>query len=98
MRKTAERLRQAQEDKADLLDALTPREREFVGLVADEGLSVRQIAERTCVAVSTAKNRKYNVLRHLDCADPNGLVRLLCDQAFYEGFARGYRQGQRDTA
>ena len=54
--------------KRDALSALTPRETEILGLVA-EGLSNREIADRLVLSDETVKTHVSHVLRKLDLRD-----------------------------
>jgi DNA-binding CsgD family transcriptional regulator len=54
--------------KPDALSALTPREIEILGLVA-EGLSNREIADRLVLSDETVKTHVSHVLRKLDLRD-----------------------------
>jgi DNA-binding NarL/FixJ family response regulator len=58
-----------------VLDALTDREREIVGLVA-LGLSNDEIAERLVLSPSTAKTHVNRAMVKLDCRDRAQLVVL----------------------
>jgi DNA-binding NarL/FixJ family response regulator len=57
------------------LDALTPREREVVTLVA-KGLSNDEIAERLALSRVTARSAVSRVMTKLDVRDRAGLVVL----------------------
>jgi DNA-binding NarL/FixJ family response regulator len=57
------------------LDALTPRQRQILQLVA-EGLGTRQIAERLFLSVKTVETHRAQIMRRLDIHDVPGLVRF----------------------
>ena len=57
------------------LDALTPRQREILQLVA-EGLGTRQIAERLFLSVKTVETHRAQIMQRLDIRDVPGLVRF----------------------
>ena len=44
---------------------MTSREREVVVLIADEGLSNKEIAERLCLSIDTVKSHVHNILEKL---------------------------------
>ena len=62
------RLRPRQHVRAGALSALTPRETEILGLVA-EGLSNREIASRLVLSDETVKTHVSHVLRKLSLRD-----------------------------
>jgi len=57
------------------LDALTPREREVLQLVA-EGNTNRQIALRLSISVKTVEKHRFNLMEKLNIHDVTGLVRF----------------------
>jgi DNA-binding NarL/FixJ family response regulator len=57
------------------LDALTPRQRQTLQLVA-EGYGTRQIAERLFVSVKTVETHRAQIMQRLDIHDVPGLVRF----------------------
>lgn len=57
------------------LDALTPRQRQILQLVA-EGLGTRQIAERLFLSVKTVETHRGQIMQRLDIYDVPGLVRF----------------------
>jgi DNA-binding NarL/FixJ family response regulator len=57
------------------LDALTPRQRQILQLVA-EGYGTRQIAERLFVSVKTVETHRAQIMQRLDIHDVPGLVRF----------------------
>ncbi len=60
-------------------DALTPREREVLALIA-EGLSSRDIGERLAMGVRTVETHRTNLRRKLDLASPAALVRYAVER------------------
>jgi DNA-binding NarL/FixJ family response regulator len=50
------------------IEALTPREREVLGLVA-QGLSNKEIAERLYIQTGTVKNHVHNIFKKLDVSN-----------------------------
>ncbi|TVS18310.1 MAG: DNA-binding response regulator [Gammaproteobacteria bacterium] len=57
------------------LDALTPRQREVLQLVA-EGHTTREIAEVLHLGIKTVETHRTNIMRQLDVHDVVGLVRF----------------------
>jgi len=57
------------------LDALTPRQRQILQLVA-EGLGTRQIAERLYLSVKTVESHRMHMMQRLGIFDVPGLVRF----------------------
>jgi DNA-binding NarL/FixJ family response regulator len=57
------------------LDALTPRQRQILQLVA-EGLGTRQIAERLFLSVKTVESHRMQMMQRLGIFDVPGLVRF----------------------
>lgn len=57
------------------LDALTPRQRQILQLVA-EGFGTRQIAERLFLSVKTVETHRAQIMQRLDIYDVPGLVRF----------------------
>jgi DNA-binding NarL/FixJ family response regulator len=57
------------------LDALTPRQRQILQLVA-EGLGTRQIAERLYLSVKTVETHRIQLMQRLGIFDVPGLVRF----------------------
>lgn len=57
------------------LDALTPRQRQILQLVA-EGLGTRQIAERLFLSVKTVESHRMQLMQRLGIFDVPGLVRF----------------------
>lgn len=57
------------------LDALTPRQRQILQLVA-EGLGTRQIAERLYLSVKTVESHRIQMMQRLGIFDVPGLVRF----------------------
>jgi DNA-binding NarL/FixJ family response regulator len=57
------------------LDALTPRQRQILQLVA-EGYGTRQIAERLFVSVKTVETHRAQIMQRLGIHDVPGLVRF----------------------
>jgi DNA-binding NarL/FixJ family response regulator len=57
------------------LDALTPRQRQILQLVA-EGLGTRQIAERLFLSVKTVESHRMHMMQRLGIFDVPGLVRF----------------------
>lgn len=60
-------------------EALTPREREVLALIA-EGLSSRDIGERLAMGVRTVETHRTNLRRKLDLASPAALVRYAVER------------------
>ncbi|MDQ1341755.1 MAG: hypothetical protein QG571_371 [Pseudomonadota bacterium] len=60
---------------ASELDALTPRQRQILQLVA-EGLGTRQIAERLYLSVKTVESHRIQMMQRLGIFDVPGLVRF----------------------
>jgi DNA-binding NarL/FixJ family response regulator len=60
-------------------DALTPREREVLALIA-EGLSSRDIGERLAMGVRTVETHRTSLRRKLDLASPAALVRYAVER------------------
>jgi DNA-binding NarL/FixJ family response regulator len=60
-------------------DALTPREREVLALIA-EGLSSRDIGERLAMGVRTVETHRTNLRRKLDLGSPAALVRYAVER------------------
>jgi two-component system, NarL family, nitrate/nitrite response regulator NarL len=60
-------------------DALTPREREVLALIA-EGLSSRDIGERLAMGVRTVETHRTNLRRKLDLSSPAALVRYAVEK------------------
>ena len=60
-------------------DALTPREREVLALIA-EGLSSRDIGERLSMGVRTVETHRTNLRRKLDLGSPAALVRYAVER------------------
>jgi two-component system, NarL family, nitrate/nitrite response regulator NarL len=60
-------------------DALTPREREVLSLIA-EGLSSRDIGERLSMGVRTVETHRTNLRRKLDLGSPAALVRYAVER------------------
>lgn len=59
--------------------ALTPREREVLGLIA-EGLSSREIGERLAMGVRTVETHRTSLRRKLDLGSPTALVRYAIER------------------
>jgi DNA-binding NarL/FixJ family response regulator len=57
------------------LDALTPRQRQILQLIA-EGQGTRQIAERLFLSVKTVETHRAQIMQRLDIRDVPGLVRF----------------------
>jgi DNA-binding NarL/FixJ family response regulator len=57
------------------LDALTPRQREILQLVA-EGHKTKAIAQRLCLSVKTVETHRAQIMTRLDVHDVPGLVRF----------------------
>jgi len=55
-------------------DPLSPREREFLQLVA-EGKTTKEIARFLCIGAATAENHRTRILAKLDIHETAGLVR-----------------------
>ncbi len=66
-------------NKADLLQVLTPREQEVLGLVA-KGYSNVEIAERLYISKHTVKNHVSNIYRKLDVDDRTQIALLAIRQ------------------
>jgi DNA-binding NarL/FixJ family response regulator len=62
-------------NRLSALDALTPRQREILQLVA-EGQSTRQIAERLFLSVKTVETHRAQLMQRLGIFDVPGLVRF----------------------
>jgi DNA-binding NarL/FixJ family response regulator len=62
------------------LDALTPREREVAGLVAD-GLSNKQIAQRLRITLGTVKHYVHQILEKTGLQGRVGIARNIDPQA-----------------
>lgn len=62
------------------LDALTKREREVLGVVA-EGVTNRQVAQRLFVSVGTVKSHVHRILRKLDVRSRDDAVEFLSIEA-----------------
>jgi DNA-binding NarL/FixJ family response regulator len=60
---------------ADPLDALTPRQREILQLVA-EGHTSKEIAERLQLSFKTVEAHRAKIMERLDLEDVTGLVRF----------------------
>ncbi|WP_224489944.1 response regulator transcription factor [Robertkochia flava] len=57
----------------DLLDVLTPREREIVGLLA-KGLSSKEVSVQLHVSVHTVQKHRKNILQKTNCSNTSELV------------------------
>jgi DNA-binding NarL/FixJ family response regulator len=60
--------------KRDLLDALSPRQREVLRLIA-EGRTTKQIAQMLEISVKTVETHRSQLMERLDIHDVAGLVR-----------------------
>jgi two-component system response regulator NreC len=68
----------ASDQRDEILDILTPREREVLQLIA-KGFSNRQIAERLQISVKTVETHRGNMMSKLDIHDRAGLVKFAFD-------------------
>lgn len=69
---------------ASPVDALTPRQREILQLIA-EGKTTKQIATILCVSIKTVESHRTQLMERLDIRDVAGLVRF----AIRHGVANG---------
>jgi DNA-binding NarL/FixJ family response regulator len=67
--------RGAGESSGGALEALSPREREILQLVA-EGNSSAQIAERLCISVRTVDTHRFSLMRKLEIHSIAGLTKF----------------------
>jgi DNA-binding NarL/FixJ family response regulator len=63
------------EDETDLLERLTPREREVLQLIA-EGLTNSLIAQEFVISIKTVEKHRLNLMSKLKIHDLAGLVRI----------------------
>jgi two-component system, NarL family, nitrate/nitrite response regulator NarL len=68
----------------DEQDALTPREREVLELIA-EGLSSRDIGERLLMGVRTVETHRTSLRRKLELPSPAALVRYAVERRWRDG-------------
>jgi two-component system, NarL family, nitrate/nitrite response regulator NarL len=68
----------------DTQDALTPREREVLELIA-EGLSSRDIGERLQMGVRTVETHRTSLRRKLELPSPAALVRYAVERRWRDG-------------
>jgi len=71
-----------QEDDASL-DALTPREREILSLIA-EGLTNQEIAQRLYISVKTVQTHRAHIMEKLNLHDRTELVRFAIRKGLIE--------------
>jgi two-component system response regulator NreC len=67
-----------QETDAEVLEILTPREREVLELIV-RGLTNRQIAGRLHISIKTVETHRGNMMQKLDVHDRAGLVKFAID-------------------
>jgi DNA-binding NarL/FixJ family response regulator len=75
---------QAQVGGKDMLNSLTPRQREVLQLIA-EGKSTKDIARLLKVSVNTAKSHRQNLMEKLGVHEITGVVRYAVKLGLIEG-------------
>lgn len=61
------------QNRGELIDALTPREKEVVALLA-KGMSSKEISTRLHISVHTVNKHRKNILQKTNCANTSELV------------------------
>ena len=74
-RSTAARLREEAATAVVKLSALSPREREVLGFIA-EGLSIKEIATSLAVSPKSVETYRARLLEKLDAKTPTALMRI----------------------
>jgi DNA-binding NarL/FixJ family response regulator len=73
----------------DVLQSLSPREREVLDLVL-KGLRNREIAKELCVSMKTVDTHRTRINRKLGCAGSAALVRFAADNGLLHGVHPAY--------